>query len=287
MQYAAPENIEEASELLASARGETRILAGGTDLLPEWQRSGNQPRLLVDIKRIPQTRTIERQKDRLLIGAAVSGAEAAECQALQQQWPGVLESLRLIGSAQIQSRASFGGNLCSASSAADTVPALIAANAWCRVAGPAGEREIAAEELITGPGETCLAADEFLIALALPIRMSGSGDAYLRFTPRSAMDRAVAGAGVSLTLDAQGRCSAARVALGAVTPIPVRVEQAERTLVGHHPVEALDELAAAARQACHPISDMRGTAELRNTVAGVLVCRATRIACERAGGTGS
>jgi carbon-monoxide dehydrogenase medium subunit len=195
----------------------------------------------------------------------------------------VVEAARLIGSTQVQGRASLGGNLCNASPAADSVPALIAAGAVLRVAGPAGERELAAEALQLGPGRHALAPGEVLVAIALPARAPRSGDAYLRLIPRTEMDIAVAGAGVWLALDADRRVSQARVALGAVAPTALRVDAAAQALIGTRlEDEALARLAAAASAACRPIDDKRGTAAYRIRVAGVLARRAAVIAYERA-----
>lgn len=282
MNYAAPQTIEEATSLLASSTGRVHMLAGGTDLLVQLHGQPDSAELLIDVKHMPQTRSIEEEQRRFVIGAAVSGAEAGEHPALRQHWPGLVEALELIGSTQIQSRATLGGNLCNASPAADTVPAMIAAGAACRIAGADGMRELPVEDIITAPGRTCLGRDEFMVALVLPKRAPRSADAYLRLIPRTEMDIAVAGAGVNLSLDEQGRCTAARVALGAVAPVPLRADQAGEVLIGRRPPEVLEELAAAVRAACHPISDKRGTTEYRTDVAAVLACRAARIACQRA-----
>ena len=192
-----------------------------------------------------------------------------------------------MGSTQIQSRASLGGNLCNASPAADSVPAMIAAEAVCTIAGPDGRREAPVGEVATGPGQTSLGPAELVVDIRLPARPANSSDAYLRFIPRTEMDIAVVGAGVSLTLDEDGACTVARVALGAVAPTVLLVEEAGAALVGG-PIddEALERLAAAASAACRPIDDKRGTIEYRTKVAGVLARRAAAIALERARSNG-
>ena len=188
----------------------------------------------------------------------------------------------MIGSTQIQGRASLGGNLCNGSPAADGVPGLIAAAASCAIAGPQGLREAAVEDIVTGPGQTSLAAGEFVVSFFLPPRPAHSGDAYLRFIPRTEMDIAVVGAAVSLTLDDAGTCIAARVSLGAVAPRPLLVAPAADALIGTSvDAAALENLAAAASAACNPIDDKRGTIEYRTKVAGVLARRAAHIALER------
>src|SRR5262249_29343337 len=161
---------------------------------------------------------------------------------------------------------------------------LIAARATCVVAGPKGRREVPVESIATGPGRTSLARDEFIVAFHLPKRPPRASDAYLRFIPRTEMDIAVVGAGVSVTLDASGTCPDARVVLGAVAPTAVLVAEAAAALVGRKLDDtALDELDAAARRACKPIDDKRGTIDYRTKVAGVLARRTAAIAFERAG----
>ena len=216
MRYEAPESVEGAVSLLAGGGPRGRVLAGGTDLLVQLRDGMIAPDLVVDIKRIRETREIREDGGVLVVGAAVTGAELGEHADAKSMWPGVVEAAELIGSAQIQGRASLAGNLCNASPAADTVPALVAAAARCKVAGPTGTRRIPVENVCTGPGQLSLGEGEFVVAFELPERPSRSADAYLRFIPRTEMDIAVVGAGVNLVLDESGRCAWARVALGAV-----------------------------------------------------------------------
>ncbi len=282
MRYESPESIESAVALLANGVG-ARVLAGGTDLLVQLRAGLIEPELVVDIKNIRATREITADNGGYRVGAAVSGAELGEHTDLKRAWPGVVEAVELIGSTQIQGRASMGGNLCNASPAADIVPALIAAAAVCTIAGPEGQREVAVEEICTGPGRTSLGKGEFVVSLFLPERAPRSADAYLRFIPRTEMDIAVVGAGVDLSLDESGVCSAARVALGAVAPTAMLVPEAGAALVGTRLDDAdLQALAAAASAACKPIDDKRGTVEYRVKVAGVMARRACAIAFERA-----
>lgn len=283
MRYTHPETVDAAVAELAAAVGPARILAGGTDLLVQLRAGAVEPEVVVDIKGIEETRTITREGDGFRIGAAVSGAELGEHADLGREWPGVVEAMELIGSTQIQGRATLGGNLCNASPAADSVPALIAAGAVCAVAGPSGRREVAVEDVCTGPGKTALAKGEFVVSFFLPPRPAHAGDAYLRFIPRTEMDIAVVGAGVNLTLDGDGVCTTARVSLGAVAPRALLVADAGAALVGTTVDDpAIAKMVAAARAACAPIDDKRGTVEYRVRVAGVLAERATRIALERA-----
>jgi carbon-monoxide dehydrogenase medium subunit len=282
--YAAPHSVEEAVRLLAGANGKrARVLAGGTDLLVQMRTGQQQVSLLVDVKRIPETTALRLDPDGLQLGAAVSAAEIREHPEIGEAWPGLVEAAALIGSEQIQGRATLGGNLCNGSPAADTVPALIAVGATCLVAGPSGTRTIAVEDFVRGPGETVLGPGELLVQLQVSTRAAGSADAYLRFTPRTEMDIAVAGAGVSVTVDGEGRCTAARVALGAVAPTAILVPEAAAALVGSRADEAaLARVSEAASAAAHPIDDLRGTVAFRRHVVGVLARRAASIATRRA-----
>jgi carbon-monoxide dehydrogenase medium subunit len=283
LRYEAPETLDAAVALLAGASGDARVLAGGTDLLVQLRADMIEPALLIDVKKIHELNEIKSENGGFRIGAAVTGAALGEHSGVRAAWPGVVEAVELIGSTQIQGRATLGGNLCNASPAADSVPALIAAGAQATVAGPEGRRRTPVEDIATGPGETSLAKGELVVSFFLPARPPRSGDAYLRFIPRTEMDIAVVGAGVSLTLDDSGNCSAARVALGAVAARVLLVPEAADALIGT-PVDetALDRLAAAASGACRPIDDKRGTREFRVRIAGVLARRAARTALERA-----
>ena len=235
MRYEAPESLDTAVALLAGARGDARVLAGGTDLLVQMRADVLDPELIVDIKKIPETRAVAQEKGGWRVGAAVTGAELKENAALRKAWPGVVEAANLIGSTQIQGRATMGGNLCNGSPAADSVPALIAAGAVATVAGPKGRRDIPVEDVMLGPRKLSLAKGEFIVSFFLPPRPKGSGDAYLRFIPRTEMDIAVVGSGVNLTVDGKGVITAARVSLGAVAAKVLLVPAAAQAIVGSTP----------------------------------------------------
>jgi len=283
LEYMAPTSPEEAAALLANDGA--RPLSGGTDLLVQM-RSGRKVGRLVDIKRIPGAIGIRREGGAFVIGAATPCAALGEDAALVAAWPGVVEGANLIGSTQIQGRATIAGNLCNASPAADSVPALIAADAVCIVVGPGGRREVAAADMGTGPGRNSLGSGEFVLEIRLPERPARASDAYLRAIPRTEMDIAVVGCGVSLALDGDGRVTAARVSLGAVAPTALLVADAGAALVGSKLEDAaLAKLDEAARAAAKPIADKRGTVEYRKAMAGVLARRVALIAYRRAGGT--
>lgn len=283
MQYEAPQTLDAASALLAGASGEARVLAGGTDLLIQKRNGVIDPDLIVDIKNIAEMRSVTNENGRFRVGAAVTGVEIMEHEAFNAAWPGVVDGVSLIGSIQVRGRATVGGNLCNASPAADSVPALIAAGAVASIFGPNGRREVPVEEIATGPGKTSLAKGEIVASLLFPERAPRSGGCYLRFIPRTEMDIAVVGAGVDLTLDNSGTCTRAKVALGAVAARVLVVDEAAAALVGTKVDEpALEKLAAAASAAASPIDDKRGTKEFRIHVAGVLARRAALKAAERA-----
>ena len=283
MQYHAPATVKDAVKLLASSKGSTQILAGGTDLLVRMRSGFSEPETIIDIKRISPMCKITRDGKGFSIGAAVSSSEMSENAALAKAWPGVVESAALIGSTQIQGRATIAGNLCNASPAADSVPAMVAAGAKALIRGPKGKRKVAVEKICKSPGKTILKKGELLEAILLPAKPARTGDAYLRFIPRTEMDIAVAGAGICVTLDAKGVCTAARVCLGAVAPTVLLVARAAKALVGTRIDDtALDALAAACSTAARPIDDKRGTKEFRTHIAGVLARRAAIIARDRA-----
>ena len=285
MQYEAPNTTKDAAKLLAKAKGKAYVLAGGTDLLVQMKSGLVEPDVIVDIKRIPATQDIKKSASGFKIGASVSGARMRDHKALNKAWPGVVEAANIIGSDQVQGRCTMAGNLCNASPAADSVPALVAAKAKATIVGPNGRRTVAVDKVPTGPGSTSLKKGELIESISLPKRPPRSGDAYLRFTPRTEMDIAVCSAAVSLTIDAKGVVKDARVALGAVAPTVVLVPSAARAIVGTQlEDEALAKMAAACEKACKPIDDKRGTVEFRTEVAGVLARRAATIAYARAGG---
>jgi aerobic carbon-monoxide dehydrogenase medium subunit len=285
IRYVAPQTLDEAVGAYAAAGSAARILAGGTDLLVQMRSGAVKPGLIVDIKKIKELTAIEELSGGgFRIGAAVPGAVLAEHPRFPRAWPGVLEAVNLIGSTQVQGRASAGGNLCNASPAGDSVPAMIAAGAVVTVQGPDGRRQLKVEDVPAGPGRTNLKPGEILVSFTLPPRPPGSGDAYLRMIPRTEMDIAVVGCGVSLTLK-DGVCTHARVGLGAVAPTPLLVEPAAQALIGSRLDDAaLNAAANACRAACRPIDDKRGTIAYRTQIAGVLLKRTTNIAAERAQG---
>jgi len=280
--YAAPPTLDEAVALLAANPG-ARPLAGGTDLLVQLRSGRRETGLVVDVKRVPELNEISYDPARgLTLGAAAPCYRIYGDPSIRQAYRSLAEVAALIGGVQIQGRASIGGNLCNAAPSADSIPLLIALGARCRVQGPAGTREVAVEEFCTAPGQTVLAPGELLVSMHLPPPAPDSGARYLRFIPRNEMDIAVAGAGVQVVLE-NGNFRSARIALAAVAPTPLFVREAGEALAGKA-VNAASLAAAAdiARQAAHPITDMRGTEEYRRHLCGVLTRRALEAAVQRA-----
>jgi xanthine dehydrogenase FAD-binding subunit len=283
--YVAPKTVAETVVLLAAHGDRARILAGGTDLLVQLREGRRDLDLLVDVKHVPEANELTFDQRRgLRIGAAVPCYRIYEDAAISKAYPGLVDAASLIGGIQIQSRASLGGNLCNGSPAADSIPALIAHEAVCTVAGPEGTREVTVENFCTSPGRTILGRGEFLVGFHLPPPRPRSGTLYVRFIPRSEMDIAVVGVGAAVALDeSRNRCTAARVALAAVAPTPLLVNAAGDALVDGGLTDAhIDRAAELARLAALPISDMRGDAEYRRHLVGVLVRRALRGAIARA-----
>ena len=284
--YLAPTNVTDALSQLGSAADagtRTQLLAGGTDVLVQMRSTDKGPRTFVDVKHIAEANQLSIGDDEVFIGAAIASAILNENNELKAILPGLIESADLIGSTQIQGRATIGGNLCNSSPAGDTIPALIACGAVCVIASPGGNKEVPTEDFVTGVGTNVLSEREFLLGLKIPRPQGRTSDAYLRFIPRTEMDIAVCGAGVALSLDASGTCTAARVAIGAVAITALPVPDAAAALIGTKvDDDALAAAAAASSALAKPITDKRGTVEYRKKVVGVLTKRAGAIARDRA-----
>jgi len=272
--YERPETVAAALDMLAV--DQAKVLAGGTDLIPQLREGRRKARVVVDVKHIPELTRISRGADGgWYIGAAVGVRELCADVQFCADYPGLIEAVGLIGSLQIQSRATLGGNLCNGAPSADGVPLLISLGVQTRIAGPQGERIIPIGGLPRSPGQTNLGMGELLIALLLPPRPARSAARYLRFTPRREMDIAIAGSGVAVTLRASGEIETARITLASVAPVPLRAEKAEQRLVGEKPdARLLIEAGQIASSEARPISDTRGSADYRRELVGVLTRRA-------------
>ncbi|NWG35381.1 MAG: xanthine dehydrogenase family protein subunit M [Chloroflexi bacterium] len=285
--YATPKSAEEVATLLAGKNGEAQILAGGTDLLVQLREGRRQAKLVIDIKNIPElTQVTFDPQNGLRIGAAASCFQICSDPNVRQHYPGLVDAVRLIGGVQIQNRASVGGNLCNASPAADSIPALIVHEAVCHITGSNETRTLPVEEFCMAPGKNAMRPGEFLTSIGVPVPQGNFGASYLRFIPRSEMDIAVVGAGASVVLNAEGKqFVSARIALGAVAPTPLLASDAGAFLAGKAVTrENVREAAHRAQAIAQPITDLRGTAEHRRHLCAVLVERAVGKAIERAGG---
>jgi carbon-monoxide dehydrogenase medium subunit len=289
LEFSTPASLAEAIRLLTRSAEPVGVLCGGTDLIIQYRGGRKEIGHMVDIKKIPELNVLEfTPAQGLRLGAAVSCMMLGEFKPAMERYPALVEGAELIGSTQIQSRASVGGNVCNGSPAADSIGGLIVHDAVCVVEGIAGRREVPAREFMTGPGRTALQPGELLVEFRLPTPPPRTSSAYLRFIPRNEMDIAVAGAAACVTLAEDGKTvKAARVAISAVGPTPIVVEGAARALVGRAIDEAsLAQAAQAAEAAARPISDVRGPAEYRRHLAGLLTRRALSIAAQRALGKG-
>ena len=283
--YVAPQSVDEAVAVLSENGSDARMLAGGSDIIAQLKEGRRQVRVLVDVKKIPAANELAFDaRHGLTIGAGVSCCDIYENEHVASNYPALVDSTELIGSIQIQGRATIGGNLCNASPAADTIPTLIVLGATARIAGPEGEREVAVEDFCTAPGQTVLQDGEFLVSVHFPPPAANSGAYFLRFIPRNEMDIAVVNAAASVVLNANKNAfESARIAVGAVAPIPLYLPAAGAALAGSEVSEQSIEMAAEiARQSARPITDMRGTIEQRVHLAGVLTRRAVCGAVERA-----
>ncbi len=283
-EYINAQTVSEVVALLDEKGDQARILAGGTDLIVQAREGKRTLDWMIDIKSIPEVNILDYDsKNGLTLGAAVPCYQIYAVDAICDAYPSLIDATKIIGGTAIQGRAGVGGNLCNASPAADGIPPLIVLNATCVIAGLKGERETPVKDFCTGPGQTALEKGEMLISLKVPAPQKNSSSYYLRFIPRNEMDIAVVGAGASVILDdAKQRIVSAKIALGAVAPTPLFAEEASALLAGKEISDAvIDEAAQAAQAIARPISDMRGTAEQRTHLVGVLTRRALNGAIQR------
>ena len=283
MQYHSPSSFNEAVAISNSSSGLVKYLAGGTDVLVQLKIGTKSPDHLIDIKNIPGVREISLRDDGgYTIGAAVSGAQLTEHKELSKKWPGLVEGMELVGSAQIQGRATLVGNLCNGSPAADSVPGMIAAGASVSILNSSGTKDVLVEDIPSGPGSTSLKSGELITAINLPKRNEFEGDAYLRFIPRTEMDIAVVGCAVNLSLE-NGVITTAKVVLGAVGPKVILAHSAADCLVGTKlDGSSLSRFSTECSQIAKPISDKRGSEEFRKDIIGVIAQRAAKKAYDRA-----
>lgn len=286
-EYVTPKTLREAIAQLSEKNGNARVLAGGTDLIVQMRIKRLQPERVVDVKKIPEVNELSYGSKRgLRVGAAVPCWRLYNDPEVVERYPGLIDSASIIGGIQIQGRATIGGNLCNSSPSADSTPTMIAYGATCEIVGPNGKRQVPVAEFCTGPGTNILTPGELLVAVTFPPVRKFSGAHYLRFIPRNEMDIAVVGAGAYVELANRKKdFKTVRIALAAVAPTPVVAEDAANLLVGRAVSdEVIEQAGEAAKSAARPISDMRGTAEYRTHLVGVLTKRALSGAVRRARG---
>jgi CO/xanthine dehydrogenase FAD-binding subunit len=280
-----PSTLSECIAALGSANGDTKMVAGGTDLLPQMKNGLIKPATVVDLSAIPELKTLTVDADGALhIGAAVSARDVELAQATRPAFAAVAEGAAVIGSHQVRNLATVGGNVCNAAPSADVSPGLVAMDAVAVIEGPNGRRLLPISDFFLGVRRTALEPGELLVELVIPAPGANSGGTYLRHTPRRELDIAVVGVASQLTVE-HGRCTKARVALGAVAPVIVRASEAEAKLEGQEITpELLDEAAVLAVNSASPISDQRGSAEYRRHLVKVLTGRTLQTAFDRATG---
>jgi carbon-monoxide dehydrogenase medium subunit len=282
-EYFAPHSLEEALSLLDDRGEKAKVLAGGTDLIVQMKIGNARPAVIVDAKKIPELNRLEwNDDDSLYIGAAVPLSKIISFPPVMEKFGILYQACSIIGSMQLRNRGTVGGNICNAAPSADSVPPLLCLGAKAIVARPGGNRIIPMDSFFHGPGQTALASNELLVGIEVPAPPPRSSGCYLRHTPRQDMDIAVVGVASFLVISKQKLlCQEARIALGAVAPIPLRVPQAESFLAGRVLTEqAIEEAAEKAAEAARPISDIRGSAEYRKEIVKVLTRRTLKRAWE-------
>ena len=284
--YVAPTSLSEAVSVLSANGDRARPLAGGTDIIVQLRGGRRELDVLVDAKTIPELNQIEMTDSGLRLGAAVPCYQIYQNQQVAAAYPGLIDAAGLIGSIQIQGRASIGGNLCNAAPSGDSIPPVITLGGEAHINGPNGWRAVAAENFCTGPGRSVLEPGEILVGIQIPAPVANSGTAYLRFIPRNEMDIAVAGVSSSVVLDASGQTiQSARIALASVGPTPILATAAGDSLAGKAVSDdAIAEAGRLASEAATPITDMRGTIRQRHHLVDVLTRRTLNIAIRRARG---
>ena len=282
-ELALPESLDDCLRLLAERGPETKLLAGGTDLLPQMKNSVVMPKRVIDLSGVARVKILESDAKGLRIGAAVPARQLEQDPRVRAGYASVAESAALIGSVQVRNLATVGGNLCNAAPSADMAPPLVALEAQAVIAGPKGERRVPLSDFFTGVRTTVLGPDELLVEIVASAPGAHSGGCYIRHTPRRELDIAVVGVASQVTL-ANGVCAKARIALAAVAPTPVRATTAEAALEGRPLTPELIERAAdLAAQGARPISDQRGSADFRRHLVRVLTRRTLTTALARAG----
>ena len=277
-EYLDARTVEEACSLLSQYGNKAKLIAGGTDLLVSMRRAKIAPVYVINVKAIPNLDYIHHDGDGLRIGALATLSEIENSPLIRDRFPMIGDSARQIGTPQVRNVGTLGGNLCNAAPSADMAPPLIGLGAKAKLKGPKGERAVALEHFFTGPGETRLQVGEMLIEIQIPHQPPHTQGVYLKLPARTAIDLAVVGVAVVVTLDTKGaNILDTKIVLGAVAPTPIRARQAEDVIRGKAIDEGLTEEAAKiAAEEAKPISDVRGSASYRKEMVEVLTKGAIR-----------
>ncbi|RJP33540.1 MAG: xanthine dehydrogenase family protein subunit M [Phycisphaerales bacterium] len=279
-------SLEEAAALLTRYAPDVRMLAGGTDLLVDLKAGRATAAHLVSLTRVPALRGVTLADGALRVGALTTIAELIAAPVIAERWSPLLDAARHMASPQIRNMATVGGNIASGVPCADLPPILIVMGASVVLWSPDGPRTVPLHSFFTGPRQTARRSDELLVAVLVPEPARGSGAAYARFALREGNGIAVAAVAAGLRMKAGDVIDEARIVLGAVAPIPKQVASATEILAGKSAddADAIDAACDAAMRAAEPISDIRGSAEYRRELVGVLTRWALSAAAERAGG---
>lgn len=278
------DSFGEALQVLAAEGGDCQVLAGGTDVMIQLQRREIDPPLLLHIERLAELRGICGDGAAVTLGPLVTHRQLA-VGALGARYRAIAEAAATVGGLQTQSIGTIGGNLCNASPAADTVPALLVHDAEVTLQSASAQRTMAADDFIVGRRATRRSPDELLTGITLAAPPLRTGDTYLKVGRRGAMEVAIVGLAVRLSFDEAGLITGARIALASVGPRPVRAPEAEAALTGRRPgdKESVRAAALAALDRTHPIDDVRGSADYRRRVIPGLLQRAVEVCAKRAG----
>ncbi len=264
-EYLRPGSLDEVLSLLAEYGGTARLLAGGTDLLPQLKRREvRAPRYVIDLKGVAGLDGISYdQRSGIRIGPLTTIAAIEHSEEARKYAPSLVDAAASMASPQVRNRGTFAGNICSAVPSADSAPALLACDATVELKSAKGDRTLAIEDFFVGPRETALRNGEMLVDILVPPARPNTRSVYLKLSPRHAMDLAIVGVAVTASAD-NGACRHVRIALGAVAPTPVRSKKSEEILEGAAPGEAIiEEASRVAISQCNPIDDHRASAEYR------------------------
>ena len=281
--YHQPDSLAEAFELLAECGDAAKVIAGGTDVVPQLKYEKIAPNHLVTLMKIPGLGDIQEDNGGLVIGACARLADVKQACARDERFAALHDALRSIGKVQVMNMGTLGGNLCTASPAADSVPSLLVLNGRVTLASREGSRTLGLGDFITGPYAADMAAGEIMTEIRIPPGEDHQGSAFLKVA-RVAADISKLSCAVALQRDGD-RCGSCRIALGAVAPVPMRVKGPEEILSGRQMDAALlDKAAERVSAEIRPISDVRSTENYRREVAAVIFKDVFDMAWERAGG---